>query len=159
MGKGEKAEKSFWCAQSQQNTPSITEFKNELTQVAQVKKKVVSLVVLAQEFPLGPGEAHSSGITPREVSRKCLTLQHHPACISTAEDTALTQRCWGALFKVLNDVTFRQDLVCTPAMQKQHARMLYAAEKLPVISSIYFMPCFPLLKMISMANTQFLFPK
>lgn len=68
MGKGEKAEKSFWCAQSQQNTPSITEFKNELTQVAQVKKKVVSLVVLAQEFPLGPGEAHSSGIIHRVSS-------------------------------------------------------------------------------------------
>lgn len=37
--------------------------------------------------------------------------------------------------------------------------MPYAAEKLPVISSIYFMPCFALLKMILMANTTLLVPK
>lgn len=60
---GEKAEKSFWCVQSQQNTPSITEFENELTQGTQVKKEAVSLAVPAQEIPKGAGEAHFSGIT------------------------------------------------------------------------------------------------
>lgn len=72
-----KAEKSFWCMRSQQNTPSITEFKNELTQVPRVKKKAVSLVVLAQELPWGPGETCSSAITRGHVkgNRQCSAIQ------------------------------------------------------------------------------------
>lgn len=93
---GEKAEKSFWGVQSQQNTPSITEFKNELTQVTQVKKKAVSLVVLAQEIPLGPGKAHSSGITflwnypgsPAQEGEQTVPYCAAPfTCTTTAKDT------------------------------------------------------------------------
>lgn len=96
----EKAEKSFWCMQSQQNTPSITEFKNELTQEPRVKKKAVSLVVLAQELPWGPGRTCSSAITRGHVkgNRQCITLQHHPARTSTVKDTASTQKDLVGLF-------------------------------------------------------------
>lgn len=95
-----KAEKSFWCMRSQQNTPSITEFKNELTQVPRVKKKAVSLVVLAQELPWGPGETCSSAITRGHVkgNRQCITLQCHPARTSTVKDTASTQKDSVGLF-------------------------------------------------------------
>lgn len=77
----EKAEKSFCCVRSQQNTPSITEFKNELTQVPRVKKKAVTLVVLAQELPWGPGETCSSAITRGHVkgNRQCSAIQPVPA--------------------------------------------------------------------------------
>lgn len=65
--------------QNQQNTPSRTEFKNALTQATQAKKKAVSLAVLAQEFPLGAGETHSSGTTlgllGMQQSRTCSTIQ------------------------------------------------------------------------------------